>query len=332
MKPFVDALAKEFRCAVEANDPELETVFFGGGTPSLLSGELWQRLTDALRPNLGSRLREWTLEANPRTFDAEKAQIWLETGVSRVSLGVQSFDQAVLSTLGRDHSPEEAEDAAKILLNGGFSSVSLDFMFAIPGQSLDSWRAALKRALDLDPDHISTYNLTYEEDTEFLSRFESGTWTQNADRDAEFFSVAHETLTQAGFDHYEVSNFAKPGHRSLHNQAYWAGANYLGIGPSAVSTLGYTRWKNVPDTKVYVEMIEKFGHSQRDAETLSDEDLRLERLGLGLRTLSGLPRADFEREAIWALLEEGLAECDAERFWLTLEGMMVADEVAAFLV
>ncbi len=331
MERFADALAAELEAVAARHNLDVRTLYFGGGTPSLLPTGVWRQLADEIRSLCGQNVEEWTLEANPRTFFAEKAQAWRESGVTRVSLGVQSFDPRVLDTLGRDHSADDAEEAAKILTRAKFPVVSLDFMFAVPGQTLESWRETLQRAIDLDPGHVSTYNLTYEEDTAFLSRFESGEWSQNPDRDAEFFALAHDLLETAGFEHYEVSNYAKPGNRSLHNQAYWAGADYLGIGPSAVSTVDGKRWKNVADTAAYVRAIEETGRACGEVETLTDADLALERLALGLRTREGLPAANFEPESVDGLVSEGLAKTGGGQIWLTLEGMMVADEIAAFL-
>lgn len=332
MQSLSGALAVEFEKRMEGQSGEIETVFFGGGTPSLLPREIWTELAASIRKVVGKPLHEWSIETNPRTFDDRKAQNWLESGVTRASLGVQSFDGEVLETLGRDHSPEEAADSANVLKSAGFEKVSLDLMFAIPGQTLESWRNTLQRAIDLEPDHISTYNLTYEDDTEFLSRFEKGEWSQDPDRDAEYFALAHQELEKAGFEHYEVSNYARPESRSLHNQAYWAGADYLGIGPSAVSTIGNERSKNVANTENYVRMIESVGHALGEVEKLTDEDRKLERLALGLRTQKGISSDEFDAELLNTLCEESLIEPAENRIRLTLSGMMVADEIAAYLV
>lgn len=326
---FVEALGDELENS-EAASPE--TLYFGGGTPSLLSREHWSRFADRLRQllNLDS-VAEWTIEANPRTFGLEKARLWREIGVTRVSLGVQAFDEATLDVLGRDHSPDEAVEAFEILREAEIPVVNLDLMFAIPGQTPEIWEAGLERVISLKPDHVSAYNLTFEEDTEFLARFESGdlNWKEDGDRDAGFFALADEKLRDAGFEHYEVSNYALPGMRSRHNQAYWAGADYLGLGPSAVSTIRGERWKNVSDTAAYIDQVARFGHARADSEHLSDEQLQLERLALGLRTADGIERKSEEGES--QLIEEGLAKRDNGRLRLTLEGMMVADEIAGFL-
>tara|TARA_R110002096_G_scaffold215310_9_gene403112 strand:- start:24436 stop:25434 length:999 start_codon:yes stop_codon:yes gene_type:complete len=332
MPSLADALATELEKRIPDGYSQIETIFFGGGTPSLLPREVWKKLAKRVAEVAGTQLVEWSIETNPRTFDERKAEEWLESGVTRASLGVQSFDATVLETLGRDHSSDEASESARVLKNAGFAKVSLDLMFAIPGQSLDSWRASLEQAIALEPDHISTYNLTYEEDTEFLSRFEEGEWSQDPDRDAEYFALAHEVLESAGFEHYEVSNYAKPDSRSLHNQAYWSGADYLGIGPSAVSTICGERSKNVANTETYVEMVAKVGHALDEVEILSEEDQRLERVALGLRTQTGLPVPEFDGEFLKHLSDENLIVVAEGRVRLTLSGMMVADEIAGYLV
>ena len=181
----------------------------------------------------------------------EIAHIVRDLGVTRVSLGIQSFAPHVLEILGREHSVAQASESVGILREAGIPSVNIDLMFSIPGQSKDDWQTTLEHAISLAPDHISAYNLTYEEDTAFFESLRRGEMRENEDHDAEFFHLADDTLTAAGFDHYETSNYARPGHHSTHNQGYWHGEDYLGLGPSSVSTLDGVRWKNVADTARY---------------------------------------------------------------------------------
>lgn len=326
---FTNALIAEVE---NAGPLKPRTIYFGGGTPSMLSREIWTKLGERLLQLLDlSELEEWTIEANPRTFGEDKARLWRNFGVTRVSLGVQAMDEATLSTLGRDHSPNEAVEAFETLRAAEIPVVNVDLMFSIPGQTLEIWNEALSKVVSLDPDHVSAYNLTYEEDTEFLTRFETGKdgWTINSDRDAGFFTGAHDQLAAAGFEHYEISNYARPGTRSLHNQAYWAGNDYLSFGPSAVSTIDGERWKNVPDTAAYVDQVTRFKHAKAEIERLNPDQRRLERLALGLRTADGIDLDETPEES--RLIEEGLAQRDGARFRLTLEGMMVADEIAGYL-
>ncbi|HRQ91175.1 MAG TPA: radical SAM family heme chaperone HemW, partial [Bacteroidia bacterium] len=254
-REFVDALLTE----AERRSPDgfaPETVYFGGGTPSLLSPTLLARLIRGLAERIDlSQVREWTLEANPATFDLEKAQLMRELGADRISLGVQSFQPSVLATLGRDHTAAEAAEAFYLLREAGFENLSVDLMFSIPGQDLALWQADLAAALALGPEHVSAYNLTYEEDTEFLDRHRQGELDTDEDRDADLFYAALDTLTGSGYRHYEISNYAKPGFESRHNHAYWSGAEYLGLGPGAVSTTGRERSKTLPDTSAYVRAV-----------------------------------------------------------------------------
>jgi oxygen-independent coproporphyrinogen-3 oxidase len=329
---FADALAEELRVASRELPVAPRTLYFGGGTPSLLPTAVWRQLVADLGEAVDlAGVEEWTLEANPRTFDAERARAWAESGVTRVSLGVQAFDPPTLETLGRDHGPEDVADAVAALRRGGIPTVNIDLMFSVPGQTLAAWEGSLEAALELGPDHVSTYNLTYEEDTDFLRRFESGEWTADTDRDAEYFVVADRRLGERGFVHYEVSNFSLPGRESLHNRAYWAGADYLGLGPSAVSTVDGARWKNVPDTAQWARRIRESGQARTEEEILTEAQRRLERLALQLRTDAGVPLDWVDPDRAAALAGERLAEVRQDRFVLTLAGMMVADEIAGYV-
>lgn len=340
MGAFVAAVLAELDHHRRELDLRPRTIYFGGGTPSMLSPKHTAALLDGLRERLDlGALVEWTLEANPRTFDLEKARQWREAGVTRVSLGVQSWNPKHLETLGRDHSPEEAEDAFKILREAGMPVVNIDHMFALPGQTPEEWEADLQNTLLLEPDHISTYNLTYEEDTEFMNRFQRGEYHQDADADAVFFELARDHLREAGFDHYETSNFARSGdgadRRSVHNRAYWAGADYLGLGPGAVSTIHGKRWTSLADTARYIECVQRFGTTATGIEPLGPEQWRLERIALGLRTSEGISKALLggPREGILRDLEsDGLLLLAEDRVVLTDRGRLLVDSVAAALV
>ena len=193
----------------------------------------------------------------------------------------------------------------------------------------------LERAIALKPDHISAYNLTYEEDTVFFESLRRGEMRENEDHDAEFFHLADELLTSAGFDHYETSNYAKPGHHSSHNQGYWRGEDYLGLGPSAVSTLDGVRWKNVPDTARYVAQIQAIGNALIESETLDAEARRLESIALGLRTKDGIPLdllSPESRERADHFASEGLAKIENDRLILIHHGRALVDPIAAELV
>ena len=281
------------------------------------------------------KLEEVTLEANPATFDEKKARLFTELGVTRVSLGIQSFTPHVLKTLGREHSAQEASEAVGILKQADMPSVNIDLMFSIPGQSIQDWEDTVRHAISLNPDHISAYNLTYEEDTAFFESLRRGEMSQNEDHDADHFHLADELLTAAGFDHYETSNYAKPGHVSSHNQGYWAAEDYLGLGPSAVSTLGDNRHKNVPDTSRYVAQIQTIGNAIHESEHIDPEARRLERIALGLRTKNGIPLDLLDavgKSQAQILAAEGLAKITDQSFILIQRGRALVDPIAADLV
>jgi oxygen-independent coproporphyrinogen-3 oxidase len=294
------------------------------------------RLFDTLHRTIDfSGLHEVSLEANPATFDTAKARLFRELGVTRVSLGIQSFTPHVLEILGREHSVAQAGESVAILREAGIPSVNIDLMFSIPGQSRGDWERTLEHAVSLNPDHISAYNLTYEEDTAFFESLRRGEMRENEDHDAEFFHLADEFLTAAGFDHYETSNYARPGHHSTHNQGYWRGEDYLGLGPSAVSTLDGIRWKNLADTARYVAQIESVGHALGESEPLDAEARRLERIALGLRTREGIPLDLLGPHAIARagnLADEGLARIEGGRLVLIHHGRALVDPIAAELV
>ena len=330
---FVSAITAEAKSRITENP---RTLYLGGGTPSMLSPSHLTQLFAALHATIDfSKLEEVTLEANPATFDTTKARLFRELGVTRISLGVQSFTPHVLKTLGREHTVAQASNAVSILREAGIPSVNIDLMFSIPGQSKADWEATLRHAIALRPDHISAYNLTYEEDTAFFESLRRGEMRENEDHDAEFFHLADELLTDAGFDHYETSNYATPGHHSTHNQGYWHGEDYLGLGPSAVSTLDNIRWKNIPDTARYVTQVTSIGNALTESESLDEEARRLERIALGLRTKDGISLDLLSPDSITrarTLADEKLARIDGNQLILIHHGRALVDPIAAELV
>ncbi len=330
---FVDAVATEIKARL-LEPPR--TIYLGGGTPSMLSPGHLSKLFAALHDQVDfSKLEEVTMEANPATFDPAKARLFRDLGVTRISLGIQSFIPHVLEILGREHSVEQASEAVGILRDAGIPSVNIDLMFSIPGQSKGDWQKTLEHAISLTPEHISAYNLTYEEDTAFFDSLRRGEMRENEDHDAEHFHLADEILTAAGFDHYETSNYAKPGHHSTHNQGYWRGEDYLGLGPSAVSTLHGVRWKNVSDTARYVAQVQATGHALAESETLDAEARRLEKIALGLRTKDGISLDLLSPESqvrAAHLATEGLARIDKNRLILIHHGRALVDPIAAELI
>lgn len=279
-----------------------------------------------------SEIQEITLEANPATFTAKTANWYAELGVTRVSLGIQSFHPQHLKTLGREHTVTQARQSIEALQEGRNLEVNIDLIFSVPGQSLSDWKDTLHEAIAARPDHISAYNLTYEEDTSFFEQFEKGTFIEDPDLNAKMFSLGHELLTAAGYEHYETSNYARPGKRSRHNEGYWIGNEYLGLGPSAVSTISRIRWQNVPDTNAYLKQISAVGHAQHDTEELNDEAWRLERLALQLRTTEGLPKHYLLPETdLTSLKSQGLLTESETHIRLTGQGPLLVDSIAAEL-
>ncbi|HEY2572767.1 MAG TPA: coproporphyrinogen-III oxidase family protein, partial [Verrucomicrobiaceae bacterium] len=332
---FVRALLAELAIHQRSLALRPRTMFFGGGTPTMLSESHLASLLQGLRGALDlSHLEEFCLEANPRTISPDKARLLRDSGVNRVSLGVQSWDEAVLRTLGRDHTPDEAAETYDALRHAGMPSVNLDLMFSIPGQTAAIWQGSLEKTVALGPDHISAYNLTYEEDTAFLRQFETGELDKNPDRDADQFFAAHDWLTRSGFEHYEVSNYSRPGHRSMHNEAYWRGADYLGMGPSAFSTVGRHRWKNIPDTAAWMASLDAGRIPVMESEELDDAAWLTERVALELRTAEGLDPAQrsVNQEQSHRLRALGLIAPQTDRIQLTREGLALADTIALDLL
>ena len=333
---FLDALLVELdRRLDQMSSCKLESIFFGGGTPSALSVKQLEFVLSGLRQRLGlSKIREWTLEMNPATVSLEKAKMIRDFGVNRISMGVQSWNPKILETLGRVHTAKQAERSFEILRNAGFKNVNLDFIFGVPGQSALEWEETLEKTIGLAPEHISAYCLTYEEDTDFFRRFSQGELTQDIERDAAFYELTMAILEQAGYCQYEISNYARHGFECLHNLGYWLGHNYLGLGPSAFSTVGSRRWKNTPDTSRYIEQIRAEIEPVAFEEMLSGEIRRVEEIAFGLRTSIGVSES---RIASWpqelsSLLSEGYLEKVENHVRLTAKGKMVADAVAELFV
>ena len=332
---FLDALLREVEDASQRFTLRPQTIYFGGGTPSALTVEQLDYLLGGLRARLDlSALTEWTFEVNPATVRAEKARLLKNAGVTRISLGVQSWDDALLKTLGRVHDAAQAEETYVTLRAAGFDNINIDLMFAVPGQTLAQWQATLARTIALRPEHVSSYCLTYEEDTAYFRQLQLGTFRQDDDRDADLFEATMDTLTAAGFDHYEISNYARPGRESAHNFAYWRGADYLGFGPSAFSTVGLRRWQAIPDTAEYTRRIlagESVGHF---AEELSPATREGEIAAFAIRTRDGLAAADLARwpAAVQEFRELGFLEDRGGRVILTRRGKLMADAVAEAFV
>jgi oxygen-independent coproporphyrinogen-3 oxidase len=332
---FCEALLREIEDVDERFTLEPETIFFGGGTPTALTTGQLEFLLGGLRHRLDlSGLVEWTLEANPGSVSPRKAALLHEIGVSRISLGVQSWDDELLKLLGREHNAAQAEASFQILREAGLSNVSLDLMFGLPGQTLTQWEADLEKTIALRPDHISTYCLTYEEDTEFFLRHSRGEFREDPESDAEFLETTMRTLERAGYEHYEISNYARPGFASAHNRGYWAGHDYLGIGPSAFSTVGMQRWQNVCDYRAYSDRILAGESAISSTEILTPEMKRTEKITLALRTRDGISSQELESwpQERREFINLGLLREVRGHFVLTPRGKLLADSIAEAFV
>ncbi len=332
IRAFVRAVLTETRLRLPYGG-SLSTLYFGGGTPSMLSPTHLAALVGGLKEVLDfSTLSEWSFEANPATFTLAKVRQWRELGITRVSLGAQSFQPGELQFLGREHTPAQITEGVRMLRDAGIPQVNLDLMFCLPGQTPETWRGTLRQALACKPEHISTYSLTRESGTPFESLP-----PLDEDTEVELYTTAHELLTAAGFHHYEVSNYARtPACRSLHNLSCWCGEDYVGLGPGACGTLHGLRYSNEGNTQAYIRTLcEQRTLPPGCAETLSPEQRLTERIGLGLRTDEGIPRTLISPapDAFLAMLrDEGLATLTPDRLILTPRGLLLADEIAVNLL
>lgn len=328
---FLDAMLAEADRYADRLRPV--TIFFGGGTPTALStsqlefllGGLWERLDF-------SQLSEFTMEMNPATVSLEKARRMRELGVNRVSMGVQSWDPGLLKTLGRVHTGDQARRSYDILREAGFENINLDFIFGVPGQTLALWEDTLRQTIAMQPQHVSAYCLTYEEDTEYFLRLGRGEFHPDTELDADLFEMTMDILGEAGFEQYEISNYSQPGRECRHNLAYWIGADYVGLGPSAFSTLGENRWKNVSDTLAYGERVRAGVDTADFKETVDVETRRSEQIAFALRTNLGVPAAQVSPEKTSEFSKLGYLVRQGNNWRLTRKGRMVADELAEELI
>jgi oxygen-independent coproporphyrinogen-3 oxidase len=307
--------------------PELHTLYLGGGTPSRLAPESLTRLVDRLQEDRPlAPAAEVTLEANPEDVTPAVARAWRAAGFNRVSLGVQSFEPAVLTWMHRTHDAAQVPRAVAALREAGFDNLSLDLIYSLPSALSRDWSRDLDQALALAPEHLSLYGLTVEEHTPLGHWVARGEARPSPDeRYADEFLLAHRVLTGAGFRHYEVSNYGLPGREAVHNRAYWRRAPYLGLGPSAHSGIGASRWWNLRDWSEWSRAIAAGLPAVAASEELSREAVAIEDLYLGLRTDTGVPVAMVDGTTFAGWLAEGWAEVSGDRVRLTAEGWLRLD-------
>jgi oxygen-independent coproporphyrinogen III oxidase len=329
---YVEAVLKEWSLwqldpVWEQQSAEVRTIYFGGGTPSKVSPAAIGRLLDRIAADrIVAADAEITLEANPEDVTNQSAAAWRSAGVNRVSLGVQSFEPAVLAWMHRTHVVEQVPRAVEALRRKGIADVSLDLIFGLPPALERNWLGDLSQALALEPEHLSLYGLTVEAHTPL------GRWTGRGevipvadDRYAEEFLLTHTTLTAHGFEHYEVSNAARPGHRARHNSAYWQRAPFIGLGPAAHSGFGNERRWNVRDWAAYQRLIAAGKSPHEGREVLDTAAVDLEELYLGLRTSEGLPLNRVTQGDSEAWQAAGWARVNGGRLRLTPEGWLRLD-------
>ena len=339
------------------NRPALTSVFLGGGTPSYLPSERIRQVMDAIRAHFKIRAdAEITLESNPGDLRADKLDAYLRCGVNRLSIGVQSFDDGLLSMLGRRHSAREAADAYALALAAGFDNVSIDLMYGLPRQTLDQWRATLERTSELAPPHVSMYCLTLEDGTPMQRWVADGALPDpDSDLAADMYLLAQDEMAEQGYRHYEISNWARAGRESVHNLAYWRNLPYIGVGPGAHSHYASCRFANIRSPREYVRRLNADGVADwplgpidhdalaampvvADIETIDRRLAMAETLMMGLRLDDGVADAEFARrfgqtpraaypDAVAELTDVGLLRAEGGRLRLTPRGRMLANEV-----
>jgi len=363
---YVAAVIRELELV--AQELKLRTVFFGGGTPSLLNLRQWEAVLQSMQKLDLLGAAEWTVECNPATISLDKALLLRAYGVNRISMGVQSLNPTLLERLGRIHTREMVFKSFDILRKAGFHNVNLDLMFAIPGQTLETWRETLAEAIALGSEHLSCYEVIYEEDTALYAQLKAGEFEVNEDMACTMYEELVERAGQAGFLQYEIANFARattqsergkskedifaracgietdiPALACRHNVNYWRGGDFYGLGPSATSYVRGVRTRNWANTQLYCEQLERGRRAIESREALPPLARAGETAAFGLRMVAGWPFEDFRRvtghelRGEWAsdmtqLAERGWGRVSPKGFRLTAQGLRFADAAAAFFL
>jgi oxygen-independent coproporphyrinogen-3 oxidase len=350
---YVDALVREL--GMVADDLRPRTIFFGGGTPSILNLRQWETILRAMeRLNLLGA-EEFTIESNPATVSLDKCRLLRDFGVNRISMGVQSLDEKLLDRLGRIHSREMVFKSYDTLRRAGFDNVNLDLMFAIPTQTLEIWRETLSEVMAMQSEHLSSYEVIYEDDTPLFQQLKAGEFSVDEELACIMYEELITTATRAGFQQYEIANFARhqatadtsadaagaliPSRACRHNVNYWRGGSYYGLGPSATGYVRGVRSKNWANTQLYCEQLEKGRRAIESSEELSPLRRAGEMAAFGLRMNAGWPFEVFQRvtqfdlrrewqDEIEQLVDRGWANLTADRFQLTHQGLRFADAAA----
>ena len=345
---YVKALIKELESSVEiyGNYFIVDSIFIGGGTPSLLIPGIIYDVIQAVKSNFDVDAdTEITVEANPKTLSGAKLESYLNAGINRLSLGVQSFDDIILEVLGRVHSSEDAVISFKMARKAGFKNINLDLMFGIPQQSVDTWGETIDAAIGLEPEHISFYSLQIEEETKFYEILEAGTYEKVSDElDREMYHYAIEKLRGAGYGHYEISNAAKSGCECRHNVKYWSMDDYLGVGLGAHSYIDGVRFGNIRDLEKYIGL--NLENPREFCRVNSAGDDMSEYMFTGLRMMKGIDLGDFESRfkkplkdaykgewpAIERYIDGGFLILDGGRLKLSEKGIDISNRIMSEFV
>ena len=319
---------------------KLRTLYIGGGTPTALSAQqLAYLLTELPKVMDLSEVEEFTIEANPGDLDPDKIAVLKDSQVNRVSLGVQTFDNKMLKKIGRSHQEQDIYDNIRHLKQAGFDNISIDLIYALPGQTMEQVKENVAKAIDLDIPHMSLYSLILENHTVFMNRMRRGKLPlPKEELEAEMFEYIIEELEKAGFEHYEISNFSKPGFESRHNLVYWDNAEYYGLGAGASGYVDGIRYKNHGPIRHYLEAVDA-GKARITEEDLTLEEKMEEELFLGLRKKTGVSKARFEEkfgisfdqrygQVVASLTEQGLLVPDDKQVRMTKRGLFLGDTVA----
>jgi len=340
---YIEAVGREIEMTVQTS-PEsfvnIETIFLGGGTPTALSAEQITRLLDLIAKYIPiSNVKEFTSEANPDELTHEKLQALFEGGVNRLSMGVQSFDQDLLKKIGRTHSNEHVYQTIELAREVGFTNISIDLMYGLPGQTMEQWQQTLSKALELNLPHYSAYSLIVEPKTIFYIQYAKGKLAlPSEDLEAEMYDLLMKTMEKHNKKQYEISNFAESGYESIHNKIYWDNDEYAGFGAGAHGYLEGIRYSNHGPIKKYIETVQSGKRPLVHTHKVTEEERLEEQMFLGLRKAEGVPHHVFEykfnrtikelyAKQIERLIKEGLLEFDQAGVRLTRKGRFVGNEV-----
>lgn len=341
---FLTAIKKEIQnYSKQLDDRNFDSIFFGGGTPSLLSYDEFSEIFEVLYANYDIQSNtEITIESNPGTLDIIKLQEFKKLPINRISFGVQSFIDKELEFLTRIHSAEQARNSILAAMEAGFDNINLDMIFALPAQTMDNWKYNLDEVIKLDTKHISAYSLIFEKGTILYSMRDKGQVTSaDIELEQQMYEYTMQSLTDAGYKQYEISNYAKPGYECRHNLKYWTLEEYISFGPSASSYIGDKRWTNVKNIGKYIELVESGNEAYDFIETIDKDTSITEHIMLGLRSV-GIDFADFRNKhdidfektyssPIDNLITNGYAVKNDKSLSLTRKGYAVCDEIVATL-